>query len=131
MLLSRANQLGDGDRIAAACLPVGGLRGCVDRLRGVLGERLVAERGGYRIRLGVDELDICQFHSLAASARRHAQRGALAEAADGYEAALACWAGPPFADLDEPLRQRVGADILSGERYAALLEYAGVATRAG
>jgi len=63
-------------------------------------ERLQGRRGGYRIRVGADELDASVFEQ---TARRDWPDTDPGHAAHRFEAALALWRGTPFADLPDEI----------------------------
>ncbi|MEU3049138.1 BTAD domain-containing putative transcriptional regulator [Streptomyces sp. NPDC006984] len=76
----------------------------VSTLRGVLadagaGDRLTHQAGGYRLRLGEDEVDVSRFHALARAGRSAAGQGAPAAAARLLRRALDLWQGAPLAEL--------------------------------
>jgi DNA-binding SARP family transcriptional activator/tetratricopeptide (TPR) repeat protein len=78
-----------------------GLQGLVSQLRRALGARrdtsaLVTRPPGYSLRVAPGELDLHDFESLVATARRHRQAGDVAEAATVLRAALALWRGVPL-----------------------------------
>lgn len=105
------------------------LQGHVSVLRKALGrDRLVTERGGYRLRVEPGELDADRFSAAVAAARG---RQDPAGRARGLADALAAWRGDPLADLaGERLAQ---ADIarLAGLRLAALEAWADAEVAAG
>jgi len=55
--------------------------------------------GGYRIRVGAEELDVAHLRQLLANARRCAAAGELEAAAEVLREALALWRGPTLAGL--------------------------------
>ena len=68
------------------------VRTAISRLRKSVGERLVADSGGYRLELGDVDLDLARF-----DAHRSAAHGG--DTVHHLEAALACFEGRPFGEL--------------------------------
>jgi predicted ATPase/DNA-binding SARP family transcriptional activator len=108
MLLLHANEPVSAERLAvvlwgedAAVDAVKTVRVHVSRIRAALGNRdaLVTTPGGYRLRVGTDELDADRFEKLLQRARRALADGAPAQAAELLRAALALWRGGVLADL--------------------------------
>ena len=78
----------------------GSLQVYVHGLRRSLGaERIETHGGGYRLRLGEDELDLHRFDRLVERATAALAAGRSAEAADDLTRALALFAGDPLGDL--------------------------------
>jgi YVTN family beta-propeller protein len=93
----------------------------VYRLRKQLGsDRLLRERGGYRLRVDDGELDVDRFEALVASARRAVDAGDHRDAGALLTEALRLWRGPAWADhLDDPA-VCAEADRLEERRLNAL-----------
>jgi len=82
--------------------PESALHIVVCRLRHTLdtvAPRLVRDALGYRIELEPDELDLTRAEAHGAAARRALEAGDAKRAASQFDAALACWAGEPLADV--------------------------------
>jgi predicted ATPase/DNA-binding SARP family transcriptional activator len=91
------------------------------RLRGIAGRDLI-EHGpaGYRIAVGVEQVDAWAFERLVAAARIEQDRGRTDAAATQFRQALQLWRGPALADVaDAPWAAGVIAR-LSELRLAAL-----------
>jgi YVTN family beta-propeller protein len=93
----------------------------VYRLRKQLGsDRLLRERGGYRLRVDPGELDVDQFEELATSARAAADAGDHGAAGALLTEALGLWRGPAWTDhLDNPAVS-ADSDRLEERRLSAL-----------
>jgi DNA-binding SARP family transcriptional activator len=108
----------------------------VSRLRKQLmprgkGEEIIASVvGGYRLRLGTEQLDMLTFQALAANAEAAQSTGDEFAACDLYEQALELWRGEPLADLDVLADQ---PSVAEQRRYLsdALLRYAELACDLG
>ncbi|HEY3501618.1 MAG TPA: BTAD domain-containing putative transcriptional regulator [Actinocatenispora sp.] len=80
------------------------LQSYVSRLRRVLPAGAVVHRDhAYTLRVGPGELDLAVFSDTARDARRYAERGEHAAAADRFRAALAMWRDAPLAGLAVPV----------------------------
>jgi predicted ATPase/DNA-binding SARP family transcriptional activator len=79
------------------------LRSYVSRLRSLLDPEasLVAQGGGYAIRVQPDQVDAARFERLAAAGREALEAGAAAAAAGRFGEALALWRGRALADVAE------------------------------
>jgi DNA-binding SARP family transcriptional activator len=79
------------------------LRSYVSRLRSLLDPEavLVAQGGGYAIRVGPDRVDTARFERLVSAGRAALGRGEAAAAADRFGEALAVWRGRVLADVAE------------------------------
>jgi DNA-binding SARP family transcriptional activator len=79
------------------------LRSYVSRLRSLLDPEaaLVAQGGGYAIRVQPDQVDAARFERLVVAGREALGRGEAAAAADGFGEALALWRGRALADVAE------------------------------
>lgn len=92
----------------------------VARLRRALrpADLITTDKGGYRLSVGEDELDLLRFDALVARAEHEP------EAAEGaYREALELWRGPALADIDR-LRQHPGRLALAMRRAQVVLAYA-------
>ncbi|MCE7001688.1 NB-ARC domain-containing protein [Kibdelosporangium philippinense] len=129
-LLLNANQTVTYDMLTDALWPnrrprsvAANLRTYVSSLRASspeISSRMRTDRLGYSIVVGQGELDLIEFTEHVARARQFRAAGALAEAAEQLEHALALWRGDPLADLP-------GVHAW-GDRLAALAEARVVAT---
>jgi DNA-binding SARP family transcriptional activator/transcriptional regulator with XRE-family HTH domain len=115
------------------------IHSAVSRLRRVLasvfsesGEADVIARSGdgYRLVLRPDMLDAEVFSGLCAQARAMAAAGDVGGAYARYERALALWRGQPLAGLGIWGAQ-ADVSLLFGERAAAIMEHASVASELG
>jgi DNA-binding SARP family transcriptional activator len=61
--------------------------------------RLLRDAAGYRIELEPSELDVTRAEAYAIDAHRALEAGDAHRAASEFDAALACWAGEPIADV--------------------------------
>jgi predicted ATPase/DNA-binding SARP family transcriptional activator len=79
------------------------LRSYVSRLRSLLepDAALVAQGGGYAIRIQPDQVDASRFERLVAAGRDALEQGAAVAAADHFGAALGLWRGRALADVAE------------------------------
>src|SRR5689334_16431319 len=79
------------------------LRSYVSRLRSLLDPEavLVAQGGGYAIRVEPDRVDAARFERLVSAGRAALGRGEAAAAADRFGEALALWRGRALADVAE------------------------------
>ena len=97
---------------------------------GASGPVLVADRTGYRIRVGSAELDAEAFRAEVAAVRAAASAGRLAEAAAQLRSALARWRGPALAGC--PGRTiRAAAARLDEQRLTAIEECLDLELRLG
>ncbi|CAM3387747.1 BTAD domain-containing putative transcriptional regulator [Kibdelosporangium persicum] len=129
-LLLNANQTVTYDMLTDALWPnrrprsvAANLRTYVSSLRASspqISARMRTDRIGYSIAIGPGELDLTEFTGHVAAARQYRAAGALAEAAQQLESALALWHGEPLADLP-------GVHAW-GDRLAALAEARVMAT---
>lgn len=91
----------------------------MSRLRRVTGPDLIGtEAGGYRLRLGPDQVDTCRFERLAGEAEAAADPAVARELLDR---ALGLWRGPALADLAD-LPFAAAAAVRLGERRARAVE---------
>ncbi|HEV2781110.1 MAG TPA: tetratricopeptide repeat protein [Actinophytocola sp.] len=87
-------------------------------------------RGGYRLAVQADQLDLLRFDELvdrAAEARRRDPEEALAL----WESALGLWRGPVLADLPDRVRHHPVATAVASRRIATALSYADTALGLG
>ncbi|WP_326955197.1 tetratricopeptide repeat protein [Amycolatopsis sp. NBC_01286] len=82
---------------------------------------ITTDKGGYRLSVGADELDLLRFDALVERAEREPEA-----AEEAYRDALALWRGPALADV-ERLRQHPVRLALAMRRAQAVLAYAGAA----
>jgi tetratricopeptide (TPR) repeat protein len=87
---------------------------------------LVRDGTGYRLRLTEDQLDLLVFRRLVGDARQARAAGAVGQACEAYERALALRRGEPLADI-EVLRGHPAIVALADELAATVLEYTDVA----
>lgn len=84
----------------------------LSRLRGVVGDELSRQSGGYVLRADPESVDLHRFRRLVAAARD-------SESAALFEEALGLWRGEPFAGADTPWfnqqRSRLEAERLAAE----------------
>lgn len=78
--------------------------------------------GGYLIDVERDDVDCHRFERLVGGARQARAAGRVAEAADGFRAALALWRGQALADLESSVLRRTHAVPLEELRLTALEE---------
>ena len=105
------------------------LQGHVSTLRKALGhERLVTERGGYRLTVHAGELDADRFGAAVGAARAHAEPVARARA---LSEALASWRGDALADLAGERFVQAGIARLATLRLTALELWADAEVEAG
>ncbi|MGP3955348.1 BTAD domain-containing putative transcriptional regulator [Nonomuraea sp. 3N208] len=93
---------------------VSALRKLVDGIRTV--------PGGYLIEVAPDDVDCHRFEQLVAAARQARAAGQIAEAADGFRAALGLWRGQALADVESSVLRRASAVPLEESRLTALEE---------
>ncbi|MET7329359.1 BTAD domain-containing putative transcriptional regulator [Nonomuraea sp. NPDC005650] len=78
--------------------------------------------GGYLIDVERDEVDCHRFERLVGGARQARAAGRVAEAADGFRAALGLWRGQALADVESSVLRRTHAVSLEELRLTALEE---------
>nr|WP_201761091.1 AfsR/SARP family transcriptional regulator [Nonomuraea sp. K271] len=93
---------------------VSALRKLVDGIRTV--------PGGYLLEVEPDDVDCHRFERLVAEARRRRDEGRVAEAADGFRAALGLWRGQALADVESSVLRRSYAVPLEELRLTAVEE---------
>lgn len=99
------------------------LRTYVSRLRRALGAAaVVAEAGGYALRVAPEHVDLFTFERLVDEGRRALDRGAAGVAADRLAAALHLWRAAPFGDAADTPSLAVEAQRLT-ELHLACLEH--------
>jgi DNA-binding SARP family transcriptional activator len=86
------------------------------------GDPIATEDGGYRLRVGADELDVLHLRRLLASARERTAAGELEAAAEPLREALALWRGPTLAGLLLESHGRDEVAQLDELRLTALLD---------
>jgi tetratricopeptide (TPR) repeat protein len=87
----------------------------------------VRVRGGYRLDVADDRLDMLRFAGLAASARRAVTAGTVESASSLFGQALRCWRGRVATDLGVRLRQHPAAVEASRQRLLIAQEWADLA----
>jgi DNA-binding SARP family transcriptional activator/DNA-binding XRE family transcriptional regulator len=105
----------------------------VSRLRKVTGGQpgpISSARGGYRLTLGPEQLDLLRFDELIARAGE-ARQADPEQALALYEQALRLWRGPALVDLPDRIRHHPAATALGGRRIAAALAHADTALGLG
>ncbi|TDD17761.1 AfsR/SARP family transcriptional regulator [Nonomuraea diastatica] len=93
------------------------LRSHICEIRQLVGGRIDAVAGGYRLRADADEIDIGRFEALVAQG--------------DYGQALALWRGPAFGPLAEHPHLRVEAARLEGRRLAVTEQHIDAVMAAG
>ncbi|TMR95006.1 AfsR/SARP family transcriptional regulator [Nonomuraea basaltis] len=78
--------------------------------------------GGYLIEVDPDDVDCHRFERLVAGARQARAAGQVADAADGFRAALGLWRGQALADVESSVLRRAHAVPLEELRLTALEE---------
>jgi DNA-binding SARP family transcriptional activator/tetratricopeptide (TPR) repeat protein/transcriptional regulator with XRE-family HTH domain len=84
-------------------------------------------RGGYRLELGADGLDLAEFDGLAARAVQHPGAAAW----DLYTRAWGCWRGPVLAGAQPRLRHHPAATAIAQRRVALVVGHADLALQLG
>jgi DNA-binding SARP family transcriptional activator/DNA-binding XRE family transcriptional regulator len=92
---------------------------------------VVPSRGGYRLEVEAERLDVLGFAELDARARARLAAGELAAAEELFTEALRCWRGPVLVDGGHGLRGHPAAVALGRQRLAAALSLADVALERG
>ncbi|MFB6815294.1 BTAD domain-containing putative transcriptional regulator [Streptomyces sp. NPDC056347] len=87
--------------------------------------------GGYVLRADRNQTDLGRFQELVARAERLRGAGSRESAFDSLTAALQCWRGPLFADLDPGLQQHPAAVAVAESRTEAALHHADLALELG
>ncbi|MEV8456177.1 BTAD domain-containing putative transcriptional regulator [Streptomyces sp. NPDC052095] len=83
--------------------------------------------GGYVLRVDQSQTDLGRFQELVSRAGRSRSTGFPELAFDSLTAALQCWRGPLFADLDPALQQHPAAVVVTESRTEAALHHADLA----
>jgi DNA-binding SARP family transcriptional activator/transcriptional regulator with XRE-family HTH domain len=118
-----------GSRPPASAVPM--VQTYASQLRRLLGgDLLVSDGTSYRLAVTVRDLDALEFAMLADWASDAAASPTPSAACGLYERALRLWRGEPLADVG-PLRGHPAVTELAQQRAAVILDYAGVADRAG
>jgi predicted ATPase/DNA-binding SARP family transcriptional activator len=93
----------------------------VSMLRGLLGDdRIVPTPGGYRIRVGVGELDVTSFEADADAGGAALRAGDPQSALPRLTAALGAWRGPAWADVADRAWAAGEVTRLAERRHGAL-----------
>jgi class 3 adenylate cyclase/WD40 repeat protein len=103
----------------------------VHRLRALLGDRIVTRSPGYVIRVDAGESDSSRFESLLVDATRLTTSGELNDAIATFDAALALWRGPAWAEFADFDFTRAEVARLDGLRATAIEDRMEVALAAG
>lgn len=113
---------------AAQTLPV-----YVMRLRRTLGDPQLIHTTptGYRIDLPPDSLDLHRFEALAEQGAALAEAEDFRAACSVYEQALACWHGPPLADVPSESLHETEVPTLAEQRLRVISELVDVKLRLG
>ncbi|AEY85420.1 regulator [Streptomyces hygroscopicus subsp. jinggangensis 5008] len=112
---------------------VGALRRLLepDLPAGISSRWLVRGSGGYRLDVGVDNLDLLQFRSLRQDAEQEAQKGQSARAAGLLMRALELWRGPVATGIAPVARAHPIFTTVDREQIAAVDRAAALAAQAG
>ncbi|MFC4086066.1 BTAD domain-containing putative transcriptional regulator [Amycolatopsis samaneae] len=92
---------------------------------------IAATRGGYRLRVTGDQLDLPRFDELIGEADRHRAAGNPRAALDAYETALGLWRGALLTNVDSRIRAHPAAVAVLRRRTEATLRYADTARELG
>ena len=103
----------------------------VHRLRASVGDRLVTHPPGYVLRIDAGECDASRFESLLADATRLTTAGELSDAFAAFDAALALWRGPAWAEFADFDFARAEVARLDGLRATAIEDRTELALIAG
>ncbi|OQR65618.1 hypothetical protein B6E66_02530 [Streptomyces maremycinicus] len=95
------------------------------------GQRLVRVSGGYRLRVGADDVDLTRFRRLRERAQEAARSGEATEAVEHFNDAFALWRGPVAAGVPAVVRAHRVFTALDDEYVAAVREAADTALREG
>jgi len=96
----------------------------VSQLRKLLGDRLPARAGGYRLDLALDDtVDLDDFATAISRARAALSTGDRRSALVAYTAALRCWRGDALADLVDRAPGHPQAQALDAQRAEAVREW--------
>jgi DNA-binding SARP family transcriptional activator/tetratricopeptide (TPR) repeat protein len=102
-----------------------------DRQQDGGGLTVAYSKGGYRVELEGDQLDLARFDSLVASAERARVAGSAEVAHTLLHRALRCWNGAVLADARARLRQHPAVVAAGQRRLAATLAFADLAAALG
>ncbi|ASR36736.1 hypothetical protein BAY61_18965 [Prauserella marina] len=94
------------------------------------GPVLIASRGGYRLSIDEERLDLLRFRRLCAEAELAGRRGDPSAACALFAESSALWRGEPLADLPV-LSNHPAVTALAKERRAMVLRFATTAAAAG
>jgi DNA-binding SARP family transcriptional activator/streptogramin lyase len=83
---------------------------------------IATAEGGYRLELGLEQLDAARAQQLLASAREGVSKGELDSAAERFRDALSLWRGPTLAGLQLESLGRDEVARLDELRLAALMD---------
>jgi DNA-binding SARP family transcriptional activator len=92
---------------------------------------VVRDRGGYRLDLPANQVDLARFGELEARAWRARRAGDTELTSTLFADALRCWRGPMAGDLSPQLRQHPTTVDASRRRLAVALEWADIAVERG
>ncbi|MFF3503133.1 BTAD domain-containing putative transcriptional regulator [Streptomyces sp. NPDC003247] len=95
------------------------------------GQRLVRVFGGYRLRVGTDDVDLSRFRHLRELAQNADLAGAAEEAVERFVEAVSLWRGPVVAGVPAVARGHRVFTVLEDEYVAAVREAADTALRHG
>ncbi|MFC0433821.1 transcriptional activator [Kutzneria buriramensis] len=98
------------------------IRGHGDAVRRMLGptvDLVSVGRGGYRLRVERDQIDVLEFTALAGRAAAAYSMGDVTRAFELYAASLACWRGSPLVGFDRRLRDHPATVALTARYRAA------------
>jgi DNA-binding SARP family transcriptional activator len=127
-----------GEEPPRSCLAL--IHGYAAQVRGLLEPRrkagqasraLVCARGGYRLALDREQVDLTRFDDLTHAATQAQREGDSERALERYGQALDCWRGRVLADGPARLRQHPTAIAAAHRRIITALAYADLALDLG